>query len=273
MRKFYIYARAIAALLAISLTAIPALADPTSPVTVADVSSPNPVASGAQLTYTITIQNTAGSKITNVVLSDQLNGIGGLGVPPQLQITSSRGSCAQTTTLVTGNAGTIEGSGVWVVTIAGAVTAPNGTSINNTASVTGTHTAQNFNTTTTTSTAVQGGTGGGPLPDLTITKNGPTSVSTSSPMTYTLVVNNQGTANATGIKVVDTLPSGLTGVTASGTSLFVCSVSGLTVTCTGGQVNAGSNATITINATSPSTTGTLTNTASVDPDNTIAESN
>ena len=31
----------------------------------------------------------------------------------------------------------------------------------------------------------------------------------SSPMTYTLTVNNLGAANATGVKVVDTLPLGL----------------------------------------------------------------
>ena len=41
-------------------------------------------------------------------------------------------------------------------------------------------------------------------------------------MTYTLTVNNLGTANATDVKVVDTVPAGLTGISASGTSLFTC---------------------------------------------------
>jgi uncharacterized repeat protein (TIGR01451 family) len=194
-------------------------------------------------------------------------------VPPQLAITSSRGSCTQSTTLVNCNAGTIEGGGSWFVTIRGAVTASAGTTINNTASISGTHTAQNFTTTATTSTQVTSGGGGSQLPDLTISKNGPTSVQTSSPMTYTLTVNNIGNANATGVKVIDTVAAGLTGISATGTSLFTCSVSGQTVTCIGGAVNAGANATITINATSPSTTGTITNTAAVDPDDTIAESN
>ncbi|HJZ76766.1 MAG TPA: hypothetical protein VKE51_33755, partial [Vicinamibacterales bacterium] len=63
------------------------------------------------------------------------------------------------------------------------------------------------------------------------------------------------TANATGVKVVDTVPAGLTAITASGTSLFACGVVAQTVTCTGGAVNQGSNATITINATAPATTG------------------
>ena len=250
-----------------------AIGDPASPITVNNTASPSPVPSGQEITYTITVVNTAGSKITNVLMSDQLNGVGGVGVPPQLQITSTRGSCTQSTTLVTCNAGTIEGGGSWFVSIRGVVTAAAGTSINNTASVSGTHTAQNFTTTATTSTLVTSGGGGSPLPDLTISKNGPTSVQTSSAMTYTLTVNNIGNANATNVKVVDTVPAGLTGITASGTSLFTCGVSGQTVTCTGGAVNFGSNATITINATSPSTTGTITNTASVDPDDTIPESN
>ena len=95
-------------------------------------------------------------------------------------------------------------------------------------------------------------------------------------MTYTLTVNNIGTANATGIKVVDTLPAGITGVTENTTSLFTCSNAGttqITVTCTGGAVNQGQNGTITINGTSPSATGNITNTAVVDPDNTIVETN
>ncbi len=92
-------------------------------------------------------------------------------------------------------------------------------------------------------------------------------------MTYTLTINNTGTANATGVKVVDTVPAGVTGITATGTSLFVCGVAGQTVTCTGGAVNQGANATVTINATSPAATGTITNTAVVDPDNTIPETN
>ncbi|HEY2149317.1 MAG TPA: DUF11 domain-containing protein, partial [Vicinamibacterales bacterium] len=261
-----------AACVALLISAPMLLADPSSPVTVTNVDSPDPVASGAQLTYTIAIVNTAGSKLTNMVLSDQVNGVGGIGVPPQLQLTSTRGSCGQSGNLVTCNGGTIEGNGTWVVTIRGVVTAASGATINNTAAVAGTRSAQNFNTTTTATTLVSGGSGA-PLPDLTIAKTGPTSVVVSSPMTYTLTVNNIGTANATGVKVVDTVPAGVTGITASGTSLFVCGVAGQVVTCDGGAVNQGANATITINATSPSSTGSITNTAVVDPDNTIPESN
>src|SRR5262249_20415793 len=143
--------------------------DPTSPMTITDVDSPDPVASGAQLTYTITMVNTGGSNITNAAMTDQLNGVGGIGTPPQLQTTSSRGSCTQSTNLVTCNGGSVEGPGSWVVTIRGIVTAANGTTINNTASVTGTRSAQNFTSTTTTNTLVSNGSGS-TLPDLTISK-------------------------------------------------------------------------------------------------------
>jgi uncharacterized repeat protein (TIGR01451 family) len=172
-------------------------ADPISPFTIANNDSPDPVASGSQLTYTITMVNSGGAKATNVVFSDQVNGVGGIGVPPQLVLTSTRGSCTQNVNLVTCAAGTIEGGGTWVVSIRGIVTASNGTTLNNTASVTGTRSAQNFTSTSTTTTLVSNGSGTGP--DLSIAKSGPTSIPVSTPMTYTLTVNNAGTANATGV--------------------------------------------------------------------------
>ncbi len=266
-RKVVVVAAMIVALFASSV-----LADPASPISVTVSDSPDPVASGAEITYTISIVNTGGSKMTELVFTDQLNGVGGIGVPPQLVITSTRGGCTQSATLVTCTTPELEGNGAWFITIRGIVTASGGTTINNTASVAGTRSAQNFTTTTTTTTLVSGG-GGSPLPDLTIAKVGPSAVKVSSLMTYFLTINNIGTANATNVKVVDTVPVGLTGVSASGTSLFTCSVVGQTVTCTGGAVNQGANATITINATSPALTGPITNTAAVDPDNAIAEGN
>lgn len=262
---------------AISIT----FADPVSPIALTKVDSPDPVASGAELTYTLTAVNTGGSKVTNVVLTDQVNGIGGIGNPPQFVLTSTRGSCTQNVNLITCNAGTIEGGGAWVVTIRGIVTAPSGTTINNTASVTGTRSAQNFTSTATATTLVSGG-GGPALPDLTIAKTGPTAVAVNSPMIYTLTVNNLGSVNAADIKVSDTLPFGVSGVSFSTTSLFTCThdepalphpPATITVACVGGAVNAGSNGTITIYATSPATNGAITNTASVDPDQAIAESN
>ena len=273
MAKKLINLSLVMMLTVVAMITVPtALADPASPIEMTVVDTPDPVASGSQIEYTITMRNSGGSRVDNVILRDQINGVGGIGTPPKLQITSTRGTCTQTTTLVTCSAGTIEGRGVWTVTIRGIVTAADGTVINNTATVALTHTAQNFNTTVTTSTMVSGGSGS-LRPDLTISKNGPSLVERLTPMAYTLTVNNIGTVPAVNVRVMDTVPAGLTAITASGTSLFVCSVAGQTVTCDGGAVNQGSNATITINALAPFATGTITNTAVVDPDDLIPEGN
>ena len=62
-------------------------------------------------------------------------------------LTSTRGSCTQNVNLVTCNAGHDRRLGTWTVTIRGIVTAADGTTLNNTATVTGTKSAQNFTTT------------------------------------------------------------------------------------------------------------------------------
>jgi uncharacterized repeat protein (TIGR01451 family) len=261
---------------AVAWMGVDALADPASPITVTKTASSNPVASGAQLTYTIVIKNTAGAALSNVVMTDQVNGLGVIQQPPalpQLIISTTKGTCTQggpNGNVVTCNVGGMTGGESDTVTIRGQVTSGAGTTLMNTAFVTGTKSAQNFSSSSNeTDTLVTGSSGGG-LPDLTINKTGPTSVAPGAAITYTLTVNNIGAANATGVKVVDTVPGGITGIAASGSSLFSCGVAVSTVTCTGGAVNAGQNATITITGTAPSS-GTLTNTAVVDPDNTITE--
>jgi uncharacterized repeat protein (TIGR01451 family) len=256
----------------------------SSPITVTKTASAIQVASGGQLTYTIVVKNTGGAAISNVVMTDQVNGIGVVQLPPalpQFTITSTKGSCTQggaNGNLITCTAGNMAGNESWTVTIGGQVTAGAGTTLNNTATVTGTKSATTFTTpSNSTSVLVTQGAGGG-FPDLTINKTGPTSVTVGAPLSYTLTVNNIGNANTANVKVVDTLPAGVTlnGSTPfSTTSLFSCSSAGvpITVTCTGGAVNAGQNATITINGFAPGVDGAITNTAVVDPDNTIAEAN
>ena len=255
------------------------LADPASPLAVTNTASPSPVASGQEITYTITTTNTGGAKVDNLVLSDQLNGVGTIQSPPaapQFVLTSTQGTCSQSGQLVTCNGGSLAGGSTWVVTIRGVVTAPNGSTLNNTASVTTTKAAQNFTTTATAQTLVTNN-GGGALPDLTINKTGPSSIAINTEFNYVLTVNNLGTSQATSIKVVDTLPANLAFITTATTSLFTCthdgSPTGGVVTCIGGSVNAGQNATITITVTAPAAPATVTNTASVDPENAIAEGN
>jgi uncharacterized repeat protein (TIGR01451 family) len=264
--------------LAAALLGRGAFAAPASPLSVIKSASATSIASGGQLTYTIVVKNTGGSSVGNAVLTDQVNGIGVIQNPPalpQFQITSTKGSCTQggpNGNLITCNGGTLAGGESWTVTIGGQVTAGSGTTLNNTASVSATKTSQSF-TTLSNAVSVPVTASTSNLPDLTINKTGPTTVAPNSPIAYTLTVNNIGTGNATGVKVVDTVPAGVGSISASGTSLFNCAVASQTVTCTGGAVNQGQNATITINGMVTLSGGTLTNTAVVDPDNTIVESN
>lgn len=112
------------------------------------------------------------------------------------------------------------------------------------------------------------------LPDLTITKTDtPDPVLTGGTLNYTLTVKNEGGKAATGIVVKDTLPSGFTFGGTSVTNGFTASESGGIVTFSNGSLTAGQSATLTITGTAPETAGLITNTAVVDPDNTIAESN
>jgi uncharacterized repeat protein (TIGR01451 family) len=124
-----------------------------------------------------------------------------------------------------------------------------------------------------------------PVPpvDLVIQKfDAPDPVTTSGILTYTLLVQNQGTAAVANVTVQDVLPAGVTFLNATGDNNFVCNFAGTTptgaadtVTCTTSSViGAGGGATITIVVGAPCTgPAFLTNTATIDPSNVIPESN
>jgi hypothetical protein len=107
------------------------------------------------------------------------------------------------------------------------------------------------------------------LADLSITKtDSPDPVTVNQNLTYTISVNNAGPDDASAVKVVDTLPSGVTFVSATGTNWTCNNVSG-TVTCnrTGGNLPPGAAPDITIVVTAPATPGSITNTATVSSPN------
>lgn len=112
------------------------------------------------------------------------------------------------------------------------------------------------------------------LPDLTVNQaDSPDPVTVNNVLTYALTVSNSGTVNASGITVTYTLPNGVTFNSTTVANGFTASQSGNTVTFTGGSINAGNNAILNVRVT-PTTTGTLTSgVATVDPNNTIIESN
>src|SRR6185369_16309858 len=156
--------------------AVPVSADPSSPLQVTKTANPNPVTSGGLLVYTIAIKNTGGAKVDSVVMTDQINGVGTVQAPPglpQLTITSTQGPCSQggaNGNVVTCQIGTIQGQGSVTITIGGQVTAAGPSTLQNTASVSGTKSAQNFTTNASVSVPVQPA--ANPLPDLTLNKTG-----------------------------------------------------------------------------------------------------
>jgi uncharacterized repeat protein (TIGR01451 family) len=104
-------------------------------------------------------------------------------------------------------------------------------------------------------------------PDLKVVKTGPTqAVRPGDQVSYSLVVSNTGTAGTSSVTVSDSLPAGLTLVSAAGTG-FICS-GGPNVVCTySGTLAAGASASIALVTTLASTyTGaTVANTAVVTP--------
>lgn len=105
-----------------------------------------------------------------------------------------------------------------------------------------------------------------PVADLKIAKSRLTALDPGQNATYSLVVSNNGPNAESGpITVVDTLPSGLSYVSSSGSG-WSCSASGQTVTCTrtGSVASSASAPTLTLTvAVASSASGTKTNTATV----------
>jgi uncharacterized repeat protein (TIGR01451 family) len=268
-------ASATALLLAVGFTVAaggmaPAHAD-ASPFQVTVTPSASTVSSGQQLTYTVDVKNTGGDITTGTTMNAQVQGMTGL------VLTSNVGGCTQSANQVTCTGGILQGFQSWQVTIRGTVTAANGTSLNQGATVTGNHTSNGYETTSYASVLVNNN-ASGPLPDLSTSVQAPASVQDNTNATFQVTVNNSGNANATGITEIATLPDGFSYVSATGNSLFSClnqPTGSRTVVCSGGRVNAGANATITVvgNANNQLAGSQLKFTAVVDPYDQIAESN
>ncbi|MBI4446185.1 MAG: DUF11 domain-containing protein [Acidobacteria bacterium] len=99
-------------------------------------------------------------------------------------------------------------------------------------------------------------------PDLSLSKTAsPEVILPGATLSYKITVSNKGSSTASGVKVTDPLTSTVSLVSASA-SQGSCSQSEATIVCTIGDLVAGASATVTI-AVTPSSAGSLTNTASV----------
>jgi uncharacterized repeat protein (TIGR01451 family) len=219
--------------------------------------SPDPVVSGSTLTYQLGITNNKPNSGTaaGVVLTDPLP-VGTTFVA----CFSSQGNCngpaVGANGTVTANIGSVPSPGFALVTIVVTVTAPGGTSFNNTAVVTTTTPDTDLsNNTAQASTTVNSAPVGA---DLSVVKSAPSTVALNTDMVYSIAVHNGGPDLATGVLVSDSIPSGTTFVTCFSTL----------GTCTGPVV--GTNGTVTANLGTMASSGltadaTITITVHVTP--------
>lgn len=105
----------------------------------------------------------------------------------------------------------------------------------------------------------------GGTPDVWVTKSGPPQVLVGQQFSYTLAYGNSGSGIASAVQLVDTLPAGLTFVSASPAP---ASQSGQTLTWNLGTLTAGQSGSITVTVRAPASIGAaksqaITNTATI----------
>lgn len=214
---------------------------------------PDPVNAGSNVTYSVAFTNLGPATATNVMLSDPL--------PANTTFQSATVPAGwMCTTPAVGAGGTItctsasRASGAMdAFTFVIGTTAAAAPMISNTVTVSATEPdpvpANNSATAATTVNAA----------NLSVTKtDAPDPVNAGSNLTYTVTVANAGPSAATSVVLTDTLPAGVTFVSAT----MPCTQAGGVVSCALGTINSGANVVITIVVT-PTAGGMITNTASV----------
>src|SRR5208283_3200098 len=200
------------------------------------------VSATSNLTYTISVTNFGPSSAGGVVVTDSL--------PAGVSFVSASGGGLNNSGVVNWTLGTLTSGQVSNVTVT--VTAPASGSLTNVASVSTTTGDPNL----TNNTSVPVITTVTLVADVGIGKSGPAFVSATSNLTYTISVTNFGPSSAGGVVVTDSLPAGVSFVSASGGGLNNSGVVNWTLgTLTSGQV---SNVTVTVTAPA---SGSLTNIA------------
>lgn len=224
----------------------------------------DPISAGGTVTYTIVVTNEGPDAAESVSVTDTLPS----DVTNVSASSSPQGSCTVNgTTSVTCSLGTIASADSVTITIEVTDDGPGDRVMTNTASVSTTTNEPD----TSDNTAVETTTIGSPATvDVSISKtDSPDEPDNDNPVlvntqfSYTLTVSNDGQTDATGVIIVDTLPSGVSVVNPLPAGCVSNGMTPPTITCTVGDLDAGDpDASFTINVRS-STTGLKTNTATV----------
>ena len=197
-------------------------------VSVTKSGSPDPVLLDSTLTYTLTVVNKGPSVAIGTTLVDTL--------PSSVSFVSASAGCNEASGTVTCTVGTVASGDSATVSIAVSATTLN--PITNTVRVTSNHGDPNTGDNTTTET-----TSVNPAADLSVTKaDSPDPVLLGSDLTYSLTVTNKGPSEATGVTLTDTLPAGVSFLSASPG----CLEAGGTVRCVIGTLPTGDSSTVSI---------------------------
>jgi len=229
---------------------VPVTQAPLADMAVGIAAAPEPVAVGTNLTYTVTATNNGPNDATGVTLTDTLPA----GVT-YVMASVSQGSFIHSGNTVTANFGGVANGTAPTLTIVIQPTAAG--TLTDSATVSANEIDPNSsNNSTTHNTQAQ------VLVDLGVgITASPEPAKTVRNLTYTVTVMNNGPDASTGSALTDTLPAGVTFVSASvsqGTFMH----SGSSVSATFGAVANGGTAVLTIVVT-PTVTGQITDSASV----------
>jgi len=220
--------------------------------------SPNPVTGGGSVSFDLQVENIGPNEANDVRVVEQL--------APGIQYQSASGtgwSCSDSGQTVTCNhAGSAAVGQLPMLTIVGKVVSTTLGTLTSSATVSSPNTqdGQPNNDIVTQDLTVQAGT------DLAVSKQvSPAPVIAGQPVSFTLQVDNQGPMDAANLTLTDTLSTGFSGISASGTG-WNCNVAGQTVTCTRPALAVGAAPPVTVTTTAPTTAGSITNTATVTSD-------
>src|SRR3989449_63578 len=212
-------------------------------LTLSKTDAPDPVAAGANITYTLSYGNAGTMNASGVAITDT--------IPANTTFVSATGGGTLAAGVVTWNLGALNAGSSGTVQLVVQVASPlaNGTVITNaTYQITSNETAPVSGAAVTTTVSA--------TPTLTISKtDAPDPVVAGNNITYTLSFSNTGTANASGVVVSDTIPANTTFVSATGGGTLAAGV----VTWNIGALNAGSSSSVqlVVQVTSPLANGTL----------------
>jgi uncharacterized repeat protein (TIGR01451 family) len=221
--------------------------------------SPEPVAYGDNLTYTLTVTNNGPTDASGVNVTDELPA----GVTFQ-SANASAGTAEHVSGNVTWDIGNLtkgESANLTIVVKAPSPSEP--VIITNIATVAGSFPDPDTrnNTATANTTVVPPDSA-----DLAITKTAsPEPVATSANITYKITVRNNGPANASYVSVTDELPGSVTILSDNATTGTI-SYAANDATWTIGDLDCGESANLTIIVRAPVQTGFITNTATVGGD-------